>query len=146
MKLDLRHKRVLRTFAGLVLGAVVTAQLAEPCLYLSSNGGWELVLPAYSVERLFSSGFSMSMAVTFAVPLGLIAHALLYAQKRHALWHYLAAAGVAGLGLGPLLGPQLMTPVIWLFCIACGVLCGLITWLIRRPDKDVPLVCPVPSA
>lgn len=135
MKFNLQHRRVLRTFVGLVAGAVITSLLADPVMYFHQDH-WALAMPAYNAATVTSSLGTASFAILLVVPLGIIAHAVFYRLNLRALGPWLILSAVGGLGLGVALGPQLMSPATWLFSLLCGVVCGLIAWLIRRPDLD----------
>ncbi|MBW8879999.1 MAG: hypothetical protein JF615_00860 [Asticcacaulis sp.] len=137
MKFDLKHRRVLRTFVGLVAGAVITSLLADPVLYFSGSA-WALTLSRYTPQAIPGSLGTAAFAILLVVPLGIVAHAVLYRQNRRGLGPWLALSALGGLGLGFGLGPQYMNLAIWLFSILCGLVCGLIAWLIRRPDMDTP--------
>lgn len=145
MTFDLQHRRVLRTFVGLVLGAGLTSVLADPALSFSSQGHWEVVVPQFSAATFTASLNTASFAIMVVIPLGLIVHAIFYARNWRTPTPYLAASALAGVGLGFGLGAQVMTLPAWLLCITCGVMCGVILWLIRRPDRDVATVCAVPA-
>ncbi|ESQ90816.1 hypothetical protein ABAC460_08280 [Asticcacaulis sp. AC460] len=137
MAIQIKATRALKSLAGLLVGAVVSTAIALPFTGMvhespdpELNEGYASMLIAGSL-----------MVTMFAVPVGLVGHAILSALKRREAVVYAMSGGVGGFLFSFVMGggiDRLQTiPLYTLWAAGCA----LIAWLIRRPDKDavVPL-------
>lgn len=139
MAIQVEMVRVLKSLAGLALGAFVSTAFALPFTGLIRDSG-DPDLNADYFTLLVLGSF---IVVVVATPVGLAGHAALYALKRRGLVSYALAGGVAGLvyillvsaGGNPDIVKNLILYGLW------AAVCAALAWFIRRPDKDavVPL-------
>lgn len=135
--MKLKAPLVVKTCVGLVVGAGLGTAISFMviALFQSVTGG-------NFDPDIFRSIVAMTFFVLlFMVPTGLIAHAVLYGLKLRNWYYYCGLAGLAGGATGQFLLYQNATSGDLTALVTYGgwaALCALITWLIRRPDKDVP--------
>ncbi len=140
MSLKLKGYLITKTLIGLIVGAALSTIIAMAILSLYT-GVTTLVFDLSAFNGIFSLTL---MVLVFTLPTGLIAHAILSALKLRDWYIYCGLAWAAGGAAGQLL---ISDTDFSARLVAFGgyggwaALCALITWLIRRPDKDA---APVP--
>ncbi|MBW8880441.1 MAG: hypothetical protein JF615_03160, partial [Asticcacaulis sp.] len=125
-----------KTVLGLVTGTVISTLLAYPWLVFPDDSDVAFALPAYGLGSLLNCVPAILLVLIFSVPLGILAHAALYALRRRAFWYYLLSGAVGGILLVAVIGFGRDNPLMWFFAAGWAAACALIAWLIRRPDKD----------
>jgi len=135
-------ERILRSLMGIVAGSVVAA-----AAYLVLFMLWSSDARVYSQFSFVAAGFGTLAILMFAIPCGLLSHAILYALKWRGLLVYnVVAAAEACLyvivGSRHIWAPNLG---IMFSTVPSAIVCATIAWLIRRPDKDVKQDTPPPT-
>jgi hypothetical protein len=132
MKIHIRATRVFKTMVGMALGVVVSTAIALPFTGTVHESTGRELYETYG-SMLFLASYMLAI---FAVPVGLVGHAILSALKQNSLLVYAALGGVAGLLFSFWMGGGIdwLQTIILYSLWAAG--CAAIAWLIRRPDKD----------
>ncbi len=121
--------RIARTILGLTIGALVSTAAA---MFL--NRGNPGIQPRFVSDTLTMTLF----VLLFALPVGLIGHATLYALKRRHLLYYSGLGFIGGSIFAMVFfhdDPGEIPINVLNFGLWAGT-CAAIAWLIRRPDKD----------
>jgi hypothetical protein len=137
MAIQIKAAHVLKSLAGLALGASISTAIAAPFTGLVSEVE-DLEMTAPYVTVVITGAIIVTL---LAIPFGLAGHAILYALKRRDIVSYTAAGGLAGMASTFALTTDFTRIQTFILYSLWAAGCALIAWLIRRPDKDavVPL-------
>ncbi|WP_157138667.1 hypothetical protein [Asticcacaulis biprosthecium] len=129
---QIKASRVIKTLAGLALGVVVSTAVALPFTGMVSENLDSEFPETYGSMLLLGS----YMVAMFALPVGLVGHAILSALKQRSLIIYALVGAIAGFIYGYVVGIGAERLENTILCSLWAAGCALIAWLIRRPDKD----------
>ena len=128
---NIKQHLLVKTLSGLIVGVCITTLFGAFFITRSDPE-----LKSYYLDAVVTGSVLISL---FALPIGLLIHSILYANKWRQVAPYALCGMLSGVGYGAISYKTSIVDNIWDLA-AYGLWAAaiaFIAWLIRRPDKDV---------
>ncbi|MBL8537833.1 MAG: hypothetical protein JNM59_10565 [Hyphomonadaceae bacterium] len=134
--------RAVRLIAATIVAPLLGGAVSGAAFVLITGGVTEISLHLARHGAVFGLVFGVLLGIPAMLLGGLPLHALFMRRRWRGVWIYgasaagigaIASAGYAFFDFGPGITPILRFAVLG---AGTGALCGLLFWLIRRPDRE----------